>query len=245
MLRCLSFVGLLLTIAASAAQANHVRPAGGTPLRVPLVPAYEPCVEVDTTYTNPDQPACSSPQQSSGYLTVGTNDANQRPPQSTGTARMDVLLGDPATPQNEADIALQVTVYDVRCQALEEACSVPIGSPDHALSDYTGSLRAVAESQRTDHRNGAANAVTAVSDFYVFNFAVPCTTTAATTIGSTCSASTTSNATLPGQITETQRAVIEINNVQLWDGGVDGDPDTQPSDGTASQVFMRSGVFVP
>ena len=56
---------------------GYARPKGATPLRVPLVPAFQQCTAADRTHGPPLAfPSCASPAQTSGNLTVGTPDAN-------------------------------------------------------------------------------------------------------------------------------------------------------------------------
>ena len=57
---------------------------------------------------------------------MGTPDANGKPASFTGSVRYDVLVGNPATPADEADVAVTVSLTDVRNQG--------------DLTDYTGEL---------------------------------------------------------------------------------------------------------
>ena len=58
---------------------GYPRPAGATPLRVPLVTAYNQCTSPNRVHGPPlASPSCSPPSQSSQHLTVGTPDANGR-----------------------------------------------------------------------------------------------------------------------------------------------------------------------
>ena len=63
--------------AATTPAPGFARPAGATPLRVPLVPAYEPCSSPSLNHGPPLAfPSCGPPVQASDHLTVGTPDAN-------------------------------------------------------------------------------------------------------------------------------------------------------------------------
>ena len=74
----------------------HARPAGATPLRVPLVPAYNQCTSPNRVHGPPDLPggtnpdgSCAPPVQRSTQLTVGTPDANRwRAANSVGSYRI-------------------------------------------------------------------------------------------------------------------------------------------------------------
>ena len=65
---------------------GYPRPKGATPTYVPLVPAYPACAAPDRTHGPPlAYASCSSPEQVSAHLTVGTPDANGKPAKSVGT----------------------------------------------------------------------------------------------------------------------------------------------------------------
>ena len=77
----------------------------------------------------------------SRHLTTGTPDANGRGANLVGRVRLNVTPGDPATPDDEADVILIVELSDVR------------ESP--ALADYTGELELNVGLRVTDLLNGA------------------------------------------------------------------------------------------
>jgi hypothetical protein len=52
--------------------------------------------------------------------------------------------------------------------------------------------------------------------------------------------STSFDAAVPGAVKERQRAVWQLGQLRLEDGGTDGDVDTAPN-----RVFARQGIFVP
>ena len=58
--------------------------------------------------------------------------------------------------------------------------------------------------------------------------------------GATCAVTTTLDAVTPGMVREGARAVWELRQVEVIDGGPDGDVDTP-----GNAVFARQGVFVP
>jgi hypothetical protein len=73
-------------------------------------------------------------------------------------------------------------------------------------------------------------------------FPVPfaCASTAAATVGATCTSSTSFNAVVPGLIKDGKRTVLGFNNLVVEDGGKDGLTST-----AANTQFLRQGVFVP
>ena len=91
----------------------------------------------------------------------------------------------------------------------------------------------------TDRLNGSGlTEATTMRDF-PFEFVVPCAPTADSAIGSECSVSTTADSLLPGIIDESARAVWELGQVSVADGGSDGAASTEPN-----SVFAVQGVFV-
>ena len=123
------------------------------------------------------------------------------------------LLGDPDTPADEADVGVDVSLTDVRAKQED-------------LDDYTGELQARTSVRMTDGLTGpASNEPGTVVDFD-FPFTVPCTATPEHTIGATCSASTSFDAIVPGSTPEGSRAIWELGDVQVYDGGDDGQAST-------------------
>jgi hypothetical protein len=69
---------------------------------------------------------------------------------------------------------------------------------------------------------------------------VPCSATANTAIGAACAISTTANAVVPGSVQTGQRAIWQVGQVQVFDGGPDGVVST-----ANNSLFENGGVFVP
>jgi hypothetical protein len=65
---------------------------------------------------------------------------------------------------------------------------------------------------------------------HTYSFPVPCAATGSTSVGSTCSLTTTFDARVPGSILERQRAIWELGRVEVHDAG---------------GPFLIQGVFVP
>ena len=113
---------------------GYPRPAGATPLRVPLVIAYFECTSPNRVHGPPlGSQSCSPPVQWSQNLTVGTPDANGKVVQSIGFVRLVVRPGDPDTAANEADVDVQVRITDVRVEATS-----PTTPATDAPAVYTG-----------------------------------------------------------------------------------------------------------
>jgi hypothetical protein len=205
----------------------YVRPVGASPLRVSLVPAYEPCTSPNREHGPPlAHPACAPPARSSQHVTIGTPDANGKPAASVGVVRYAVRSGIPTTPEDEADVALAAQVTDVR-----EATT---------LLPYLGELQVRATLRATDRGSGPAQNEPATTDEVTLPVTVPCAPALDLSAGGVCSVSTTLDAVLPGVVVEGARSVWALGQIEVLDGGPDGDVDTP-----GNTVFARQGIFIP
>jgi len=198
----------------------YPRPAGAYPMRVSLVPAYQPCSAPNRTHGPPlGFGSCNPPAQEPGQLTVGTPDANGQGAKSVGSLRITTLTGNPATTADEADVSLRANITDVRMRS--------------DLSDYTGDLEARLRIQITDKNNtphpGGPGAATVQE--LTHSQPIPCAGTANETVGSTCQLNTTVEALVPGAVVEKRRAIWELGAIRVHDG--------------AGNLFMTQGLFVP
>ncbi len=267
-------IGALLALAlGSVALATHPRPGGGTPFRVPLVPAFNKCGGATTaddpapatpnaTHIAPlTAPSCTPPTMKSTTLTLGTTGAGN------GSARLDVICNLAAgatagenppcslTPGDSEDIRVVGSMTDVRC-------AVTFGTVCPAAGgDYTGKLIAQSIIRITDHSNGnpaticgngtgTGCGVATVSDL-TFSVPIgPCVATG-TANGSNCTVSTTIDTLLAGTVKEMQRGVVAIHNIRVRDSGPDGNIDITglpcpPFCGTGDETkYQEQGIFIP
>lgn len=229
----LAALGILLM--AQLAGATHPRPRGASPLRVSLVPAYKQCTSPNRTHGSPLAfPSCAPPEQTSSFLTVGTPDANGAAANSGGSVLIKVKATSPQ------DVLTTLTISDVRCRPGTD--SSVCGTANAADGpDYTGEIQGNAMLRVTDHYNGPSlNEAATVQDI-PFPVNAPCVSTTDTSIGSTCSV--TACATCIGPPRSDiggQATVVEITQLQVFDGGPDGNVSTDDN-----TLFMNEGVFVP
>ena len=228
----LGVVRSTLTYSVPVELGAYIRPKGASPLRVSLVPAYQACIAPDRVHGPPlDSPSCSAPTLSSPNVTVGTPDSNGPPAGSVASARFKVKVGNPATPADEADVAINVSATDIRASG--------------TLADYTGELQAQVTLRITDRNNSLLPPIFpddqpgTVQDTPL-SVTVPCTGTAGA-IGSTCSITTTADSLVPATVIERDRSVWQFDRVRLLDGGADGDAETTGD----NALFATQGVFVP
>ena len=234
----LGAVGMM--VMASMATATHPRPKGATPLRVSLVPAFNACTAPNRTHGPPLAfPSCNPPVQSSTAVTVGTPDANGAAANSEGSVKLEVIVGVPGPP-DDSDVAITANITDVRCKAGTTACGAA-NAADGA--DYTGAVQGNATIRITDHFNaiaagGGTDPGTVVD--IPFPVGATCASTASTAIGSTCTAVTSANATVPGAVKDGKRAIVEVGQITITDGGPDGVVATTPN-----TLFGVQGIFIP
>jgi hypothetical protein len=131
-----------------------------------------------------------------------------------------------------ADVKITFAIKDVRNQS--------------DLSDYTGELRVTENWRITDKSNGPIGGGGGTdpgtnSDIPFPPVDVACAATTDTTAGSTCDATSSANAIVPGSIQGGTRMNSELGQVQVHDGGTDGVAATE----TGNTLFMDQGIFVP
>jgi hypothetical protein len=207
---------------------GYPRPKGATPIVAALVTAFRPCAAQNSTHGPPlDRPSCNPPVQVSQYLTPGTFDVNERAPKMIGSLRLDAVPGNPSTAADEADVAFNADVTDIRRK--------------NDLEDYTGELRASLKFRITDLYNGSAPAPGTAQDVF-FPITVPCEATADTTIGGHCALQTTLDSVIPGSIREGKRSTWDLLDTTVFDGGSDGVSSTHNGDNT---IFLTKGIFIP
>jgi hypothetical protein len=205
---------------------SYPRPKGASPLRASLVPAFDECAAPNETHGAPLAfGSCAPPAQSSPYLTVGTPDSNGDAAASSGSVAYTVAGG---------DVHVKIDVSDVRCRTTDVATCA-----GGALSDYTGELESTHAIRVTDRLSGRFGTEAATLDRFQFPIRIPCGETASSS-GATCSISTTFDTVLPGAIIAGRRAIWELGQVQVRDGGQDGSAATDDY-----ATFMVQGLFIP
>ena len=200
---------------------GYPRPRGASPSQFFLVPAYAQCTAPNRAHGAPlSFGSCAPPAQTSTQLTVGTPDANGKGPNSF--AKVIYTAG-------SGDLALTTIITDIRKMS--------------DLSDYTGELSLVADLRITDKSNtphpGGPGPAT-VQDT-TLPITIPCATTSDTTVGASCNLSTSINSLYPGAIISGRRAIWQLGQVKVYDGGSDGVASTS----SGNTLFMTQGVFVP
>jgi hypothetical protein len=229
---------IALMVLAEPARGTHPRPKGATPFRASLVLAYKPCASPNRAHGGPlTSSSCAPPVQASNFLTVGTLDANGAAANSRGF----LLLRVRSTSADQLVISLQIS--DVRCKPATDAalCSSAnaAGPPD-----YAGEVQSNMTIRITDHYNGpiggsgGTDPATVVDVKFPVN--VPCVSTADTSIGAVCDSSFAPQPLIPPQDYSGRRTLIELGQVEVFDGGPDGSVAT--NDNT---LFEVQGLFVP
>jgi hypothetical protein len=218
-----------LTLSVRVLPAGYARPKAATPINIRLVPAFEECTSSNANHGAPlAVPSCNPPVPSSDYVTVGTPEANGKPANLAGVVKLKVVGESPIDPDNgdQADIEITISLTDIRNQG--------------DLSDYTGELRAVFGLRITDSYNGELVDDPATAADASIPIVVPCSSTAGSE-GAACNLATTADAAMSDVTREGQRALWELGEARVYDGGSDGDADTT-GDNT---LFAVQGLFAP
>jgi hypothetical protein len=204
---------------------GFARPKNAASASIKLVPAYKACTSPNSTHGAPlALSSCGPPIAESGHATTGEG-------KFVGTVGFQVVGESPINLANgdQADVQLYAIVTDVR-------------RPDS--SDYSGELRVAPTLRITDRSNGGQYSPPihpATATDTPLGFTITCTPTEDATVGSTCSGATTADAVMPGIAQEAKRAVWQLGQVLVYDGGADGDADTT-GDNT---LFATQGLFAP
>ena len=204
------------------------------------MPAFEPCTAPDRTHGPPlSFGSCSSPDKISPNVTVGTPDANGAPARSDSSVHIRVAPGAPGLP-SDTQVWINMTMTDVRCDG-----STTCGNANTSGgADYTGELELRFAFQGTDKYNGPGHNESATMTDYTFHMPEPCNQTADPSIGSQCGRLNFSmDAIVPGIVLnlEGKRAMWQLGQIQVYDGGADSDGDTT-GDNT---LFAVQGLFIP
>ena len=168
--------------------------------------------------------SCTPPDQAPSYLTVGTPDANGQAANSIGACVFDVT---PAT-RHPTRPTWRIASASPTCAARAD------------LADYTGELDAGQTLRITDRQNGSTRTSQPRSATSPSRFAVPCTGTAATTVGATCAITTTVDSILPGAVSEGKRAIWELGQSRSSTAAP-----TAWRPPRTTRLFARQGIFVP
>jgi hypothetical protein len=239
----LAISAVMSLVAAEMASATHPRPLSASPIVVSMVPAYNECTGTGNRTHGPPLvfPSCNPPVQTSANLTIGTFDANGANSNGKASIRLSVKVGVPGGVE-DSDVRIVASITDVRCKAGNAAC----GSGNAADgADYTGQLQGNALIRITDHWNavapgGGGDAAT-VQDI-PFPVDTGCVATASTAVGGTCAVTTTANTVVPGTpVKDGKRANIEVQQLQITDGGPDGVMGTP----TGNDLAFVQGIFIP
>ncbi len=211
---------------------EYPRPGGATPLRVPLVPAFRQCTSPNSNHVAPlSNPSCTGLALESTLLTTSTTGVGG------GFARWNVIAGDPDTPADEADLTITASATDVRRASNG--------------TDYTGRVILTSNMRITDKANGSSGLVPATVSDLELSAPIQCAATPASSVGASCTITTTADTLVPGLAKEGKRAVMSAFGLVLEDVGPDGSV-TPPSGACPptcgsgdEKPFLRQGVFAP
>ena len=203
----------------------HHPPASAPTVRTALVPVYKECGTAGNPATGSHSPPLAVDSCAPGHA-GGT--AAHFGPQSVGSARLDVVPYDP----NEGigpDVSIQVTLSDV--QAGDGSDYDPAVGPD---------LTFAARVRLTDLANGNSGEEGATATDMDLPAPVNCTPTSDPALGSTCFASTSAEAVLPGLVQPGAQAILQAFRLRVADSGTNG-----IRGDTDDRVFAQQGIFAP
>lgn len=232
-----------MSLAVSPALAVHDHPASASPIHVEFVPNFRQTISstqctarggLNSSHGPPLAFASCNPPAfvpgTQAHMGVA----------ATSAADITVVPGDTdPTNGDQADVTLTGTLTDVRQGTATGA--------DYNPAAVGQDMTVVAKIRISDHFNtttGQPCAATTSCPATVIDtdFPVPveCTPTADPSVGSTCSAATTADGTVPDVVKENKQAVVQIFRVRAKDAGTNATPgDTDDRD-----AFMQ-GIYIP
>jgi Tol biopolymer transport system component len=243
---------------------GYARPKAATPLNFRLVPAFNECpasTPTGMTHAGPlAAPSCQPPPASSAYLTMNAperTDPYLGAADGTGLVTLKVTCLVPGTttqvtgpganpPCSEAgdqiDVRINNTSTGIRCQAVSGGCATAGGL-------YAGKVMPGMTLRMTDFLNGSGQTSPGTAEDYPLRWGIQCS-------GGACSLVTSADMIVPGIAVEGKRSVWEIRDVEVLDGGSDGDLVSAPLPASGAcppacegndteSVFLHQGLFVP
>jgi len=142
------------------------------------------------------------------------------------------LVGD------QADVKITSTFDGVRCATAGGGCAAPGDT-------YAGKLLAVMDVRITDTFNGTGQNEAGTASDYPLSWGAQCT-------AGSCAVTTSADALLPSVVQEQKRAIWQLGEMQVFDGGPDGDLDTvwgscPPAcvGNGGEEVFLQQGFYTP
>jgi hypothetical protein len=215
---------------------GYARPRGASPAVVRLVPAFTKCASSNATHGAPlASPSCSPPTESSAFLT--SNAPDRDPPFNTASnatayVQMRAYCIDGQAPEcplpgEQEDVKIDSTIADVRCRGTSGGCALAGGT-------YGGKLLLSTTLRITDRGNGPAYTDPGTVMDVPLEVDVQCS-------AGECTISTSADAVMPGMVQERRRTIWQLGEIQVLDGGADGDADTT-GDNT---LFLEQGLFAP
>ena len=218
---------------------GYGRPLGATPVYAPLVIAYNECTVPNSLHGGGVAVAggsCRPPVASSPRLTVGEPTGGGGGANMQGAIRLGVLIGTPN------DLTIASTLSDVRCNPATPPSMCGAANTANG-PDYTGEVKDVLTLRITDKNNtpipGGPGPGTVVDKS--FSFPVTCVpTTGDLARGSNCNITTSANVLYASTFASGRRANVQLEAVEVFDGGTDSDADTDPN-----ALFATQGFFVP
>ena len=196
-------------------------------MRVSLVPAYEPCTSPNREHGPPlAHPSCNPPVAGVAHSSrSAAPDANGEPASSIGSV---TLRG-----------ASRATRRRPRTRpTCARRCRSPTCATARDAADYTGELQA-----RTTAAHRPTAGATATATGHAEDRAAghgPVRADARPLAGAHLLGRDHARRAHPGLVAEGARAVWELGQVEVLDGGPDGDVDTP-----GNTVFARQGIFIP
>ena len=143
---------------------------------------------------------------------------------------MTAIEGNILLPEDQADVALQLTADDIRSAA----------GADYDPSPFGQDITLATKWRLSDISNGPNRDQSGTVTDLDFPVPVKCSPSSDPAVGSSCAANTSADATIPNVIRESESTVIQTFRARLVDAGANATPgDVDDRD------FAQQGIYVP
>jgi N,N-dimethylformamidase beta subunit-like, C-terminal len=218
---------------------SYEHPGSPVPLSFSLVPVFRQCTNnrpPNGQHSPPFNVRSCSPSVPVSGVAGGASE-------STGSATMTPIAGDPGTPVDEADVGYNVNLTDVKTRSGGVGGS--LSNVDYDPNPSGADMTVDARMRVTDFGNCTPIPCSAPHDRAgttvdtAMGIPVICAPVSGP-IGSTCAVTTTAEAFVPGAYTEGRRTVSTIFRVMIRDSG----PNQVRGDGDDT-LYAQQGFYVP
>jgi hypothetical protein len=233
---------IAMSFMASSAVATHDHPQSATPIHISYVPNFRQTISATQCTARGGSPSTHGAPLALGSCNPPAFAAGTQAHsgvKATSGADITVIAGDTdPTNGDGADVTLVGSATDVR--------GTSATGPDYDPNPSGADVTSLAKIRISDHFNttgamACSSTTSCPGTVQDLDFTVPtaCVATADTTIGSTCSVSTSADTVVPDVTKENKQSIVQVFRLKAKDAGANGIPgDTDDRDSTMQGIYI-------